>query len=382
MSPNPNLLSIIFLLGAAQGFFLIFLLCKKKVNRQANRILALLIFTFSYPIAAFAFWYNDYLFVFLLTKLYHFYATIDPFPLLFGPLFFLYARVLASNSGILRKRDLLHFLPAVAFTIFLLPDFLESAEFKIARLIALRTETADVGLTALPVLLYNVSYLAWTTHILSGHQKNIKDIFSSIEKVNLRWLRQLTIIFAAVWGAFIVLMVAEWIGYRLIYTIEPGLLIVMAIVVYIIGYYGQSQPKIFEESEPENMEQRKYSHSGLDREKTQQYMKKLTKAMEKDYLYQNGGLTLSELSKELAISPNHLSQVINAGLQKNFYDFVNEYRIEAARKMLHTDESNKLTILAIAYEVGFNSKSAFNTAFKTYTNMTPSAYRNLAAKAA
>lgn len=277
---------------------------------------------------------------------------------------------------------MLHFLPAAAFTIFLLPDFLESAEFKIARLIALRTETADVGLTALPVLLYNVSYLAWTTHILSGHQKNIKDIFSSIEKANLRWLRQLTIIFAAVWGAFIVLMVAEWIGYRLIYTIEPGLLIVMAIVVYIIGYYGQSQPKIFEESEPENMEQRKYSHSGLDREKNQQYMKKLTKAMEKDHLYQNGGLTLSELSKELAISPNHLSQVINAGLQKNFYDFVNEYRIEAARKMLHTDESNKLTILAIAYEVGFNSKSAFNTAFKTYTNMTPSAYRNLAAKAA
>jgi AraC-like DNA-binding protein len=91
--------------------------------------------------------------------------------------------------------------------------------------------------------------------------------------------------------------------------------------------------------------------------------------------YRNSYLTLQELADALSISAHNLSQVINTRLGKNFYDFVNGYRVEEVKHRLRDPKYQHLTILAIGLEAGFNTKSTFNAFFKKHTGVTPSRYR-------
>jgi len=91
--------------------------------------------------------------------------------------------------------------------------------------------------------------------------------------------------------------------------------------------------------------------------------------------YFEGDLTLQKLADRLSISPHHLSQIINDKIGQNFFDFINSYRIEEAKKLLLDPRGELLTILAISEETGFNSKSSFNNAFKKYTGQTPSQFK-------
>ncbi|MNY38368.1 HTH-type transcriptional regulator CdhR [compost metagenome] len=87
-------------------------------------------------------------------------------------------------------------------------------------------------------------------------------------------------------------------------------------------------------------------------------------------------LTIQELSNQIDIPVRDLSILINHHMDQHFFDFVNEYRIQKAMIILKNPLKKDLTVLEILYEVGFNSKSSFNTSFKKYTNLTPTAYRN------
>ena len=120
---------------------------------------------------------------------------------------------------------------------------------------------------------------------------------------------------------------------------------------------------------------KKYEKSTLTPERAEEYLKRIQIMMEKEKPYREGDLTLQKLASSLAISPHHLSQIINERLNQNFFDFINAHRIEEAKRMLVDPAKKYYSILAIAEEVGFNSKSAFNTAFRKYANMTPSEFR-------
>jgi YesN/AraC family two-component response regulator len=91
--------------------------------------------------------------------------------------------------------------------------------------------------------------------------------------------------------------------------------------------------------------------------------------------YIESDLTLNQLASQIAIRPRVLSQVINEMRGQNFYDFINHYRIEEASRLLTNPKDKKITVLEVLYEVGFNSKSSFNTLFKKYTGLTPSEFR-------
>lgn len=86
-------------------------------------------------------------------------------------------------------------------------------------------------------------------------------------------------------------------------------------------------------------------------------------------------LTLSDLSERCGIPVHYLSQILNENLNRNFYNFINSYRIEEAKRMLSDPEERNLTILEVLYTVGFNSKSVFNTAFKRFAGMTPTDFK-------
>ena len=93
-------------------------------------------------------------------------------------------------------------------------------------------------------------------------------------------------------------------------------------------------------------------------------------------LYQESELTLSQMAARLQLPTHHLSQAINNGLKKNFYDLVNGHRVEEAKRLLLDPKNSNYTILSVGFEAGFNSKTTFNTVFKKFTGLTPTEYRD------
>ncbi len=119
---------------------------------------------------------------------------------------------------------------------------------------------------------------------------------------------------------------------------------------------------------------KKYSSSTLDTQKAEHTLKKLIYLLETEKIYLEESISLQVLSERLSIHPNHLSRIINERLNKNFFDLINSFRIEEAKRQLQQPGSEK-TILQISYDVGFNSKAAFYRSFSRYTGMTPSQYK-------
>jgi ligand-binding sensor domain-containing protein/AraC-like DNA-binding protein len=128
-----------------------------------------------------------------------------------------------------------------------------------------------------------------------------------------------------------------------------------------------------EEEKPEPGE--KYKTSALLPETVEQVLPRLVRLMEEEKLFLDPGLTLKKLSERLHVHYNHLSRIINERLGKSFNDYINSYRIAEAKKKLADPREARKTILEIAYDTGFYSKSVFNTAFKKFTGMTPSRFK-------
>ena len=123
-----------------------------------------------------------------------------------------------------------------------------------------------------------------------------------------------------------------------------------------------------------NCKQRKYQRSALDEEQSSLIATKIEKAMREDEIYLDASLSLQKLAKHIFTSPNYISQTLNETQGVNFFDYVNKYRLGAAKRML--EQSND-SVLDIAMRVGFNAKSSFYSAFKKETGQTPSQYRKM-----
>jgi AraC-like DNA-binding protein len=104
-------------------------------------------------------------------------------------------------------------------------------------------------------------------------------------------------------------------------------------------------------------------------------LRKLQAHMETQQPWLDPDLTLEQLASQLRLRPKLLSQAINEGLGRNFFEFINTYRIDEAKRLLTNPADKKITVLEVLYQVGFNSKSSFNTVFKKQTGMTPSEFK-------
>lgn len=119
----------------------------------------------------------------------------------------------------------------------------------------------------------------------------------------------------------------------------------------------------------------KYQTSSLSEIKAKDIICKLIDLLEKEKIYSDPELSLTVLSEKLNCSKEYISQVINTEFKQNFNNLINQYRVKEAQKLLERKNGDFASILEVGFEVGFNSKSAFNTAFKKYTNYTPTEYR-------
>lgn len=149
------------------------------------------------------------------------------------------------------------------------------------------------------------------------------------------------------------------------------------LVSIVIFNIMQSTDRIKNEPEVnhDNIFTKKYERSGLKEEEARYYLKLLENFMKNEKPYLDSDLTISDLSERLNIPRHYLTQIINEKLNKNFFMYINEYRINEIKKMMSDSHFHNYTILRLAYQSGFNSKSRFNKAFKKFTGHTPSEYK-------
>ncbi|MCB9234023.1 MAG: AraC family transcriptional regulator [Bacteroidia bacterium] len=326
-----------------------------------------------------------------------------PFFFTFGPFLYMYVRMLVEEAGELEFKDSLHILPFVIFsTAAVVMDSPVDEDILAGKAFLPR----NLALTA-SALISVVVYSTLVTRLLRKHQQKILDHFSYTSgRIDLSWLRLLVI------GFMVMMVIVTFTALLNNMTPEPilnpgvFLFLGMAIFAFAVSFYGIRQPSIFrprqekvddrfesdleepgrkesaeeevETDDPTDSEDEKsgkYARSSLREDQAESYRVLLIDYLEKEKPFLRRDLNIQDVAQDLGIPQHHLTQTINEYMQKNFYTLVNEYRVEEVKHRMINKKYAHLTLLAIAHDAGFNSKSAFNMIFKNHTGMTPSEYR-------
>ncbi len=377
-------LHLIALLGAVQGVLLAAVLAFRRKNRTANRLLAILVLTFSIHLASAVYYAAG-----LVAAYPHFFGFSYPLHFLYGPLVYLYALTAADRSRRFTRRDAIHLLPFVIVVLSALPIYFQSGEGKVALFERLRQGDEPLLIRILDPLRFvsGMSYAAATMLFLRRHHEQLKENYSSLERVNLRWLLWLGGGFAGIWLMALGFQLLESAGIARIERQDDYVSLAIAVLVYTVGYMGLRQPEIFRYETAEHPipvvetatasieDPPRYQRSGLGDREAERLKAELTQVMERDQPWKNSELTLVDLADRISTTPHKLSEVLNGELGVTFYDYVNGFRVREVQRRIDAGESSRVTILALALEAGFASKSTFNLVFKKQTGRTPSEYR-------
>ena len=369
--------TLIISLGALQGFLLASFLLSKRKGRKANLILGLLIALYSLSILIPELSRNFY------QQFPHLLSTTDSTLYLFGPLIYFYTIFLTGKSNNFTRRDCLHLIPFILGTVALIPFYIQSGEKKIA----FYNYVIDHGFPSYYIIgwtlecLHIAVYMFFALRVIANYKDRIKETFSNLDKINLQWLKLVVIGNMIIWTLYASIL----IYYLFVPRVDAMEVVshlfgyLTSIFIYFIGYKALKQPEVFSNLtfnySHEKDNQTKYNRSGLSKKKSEKYKEQLIDLMKEESPYLNPDISLGDLSESLSIPNNHLSQVINEKFGQNFFDFINSYRVNEAKVWLSDPRRNSATMLAIAFESGFKSKSTFNAAFKKHVGQTPSEYK-------
>ncbi|MEZ5147013.1 MAG: helix-turn-helix domain-containing protein [Bacteroidales bacterium] len=359
-----------FRLALRQQFFL-----RKKNKTTADTVLAIwLIFLGLDYLRSYFIFEKDILF------LLGFGYTL---PALNAPFLFVYVYFLTSPKAKFNPKKLLHLIPFVLYNLYL-------ASFLYFKSPAERydffheTSLADRPLLfkifeGLMIIIMPV-YVVGIVRYLRKHLQDLRNRFSCRDKIDLSWVNYLLISVVVLWTVIIVTKIVT--GYYNDMKYNDTLLTMYyfeLIIIVIIGYFGFHQEVIlgkFYDPNIKDKQVKKYSSSGLSEDGADLARTKLINFMDQEKPYLISDLTLDKLSEMVHIPAHHISQVINDKLDKNFYEFVNHYRVKEVKRLIEENHGEKYTLLSIAHDSGFNSKSTFNSIFKKYTHLTPKEYMN------
>jgi AraC-like DNA-binding protein len=312
--------------------------------------------------------------------------TSAPFVLLLGPALWLYVKRLITPGFKASAIHLLMFLPfTLAFFMLLFNSYIQPDSVKIA---ADSSESFRGNIT-FPLIMgliavSNIGYTLWGLLLIKRHRVNIKSYYSKTEKIDLQWLKFLLIWAFICYTSISLLYIADSIRDFMPYsTLQLTGYNIASVFVIILGFFGLRQGNLFSEGNPAgslkpNADAVKTTPKVVSSQnKTdEEFALKLITKMKEQKPHLNPDLNLGMLSKELGVSADYLSGIINGLLEMNFYDFINHYRVEEFKQMCRESSKRKLTIIALAYDCGFNSKATFNRVFKKNTGITPGEYFN------
>lgn len=309
-------------------------------------------------------------------------------PFLTAPLLYFYVCALVVHRKFRLVRYLYHFIPFILMYGAMLYHAEEYHLVVEKGFIQMRGPLPFyLGSYGLILAFFSFLYPMLSLFLLFRHRNRIKSEFSYIEKINMNWLRYWIILsMLGFWFSFVIIWAGsfQWIDFL---TSFQGVAGAIVLNISVIGFYGVKQTTIFTNLQPKPAtpeappKTERYASSKLTADEAQVMVNKVKAYMEKEKPHLDSQLSLESLASALAMTRHDLSQVINDQFETNFFGFVNDYRVAAFKENLADKKYEHYTLLGIALETGFNSKSSFNSIFKKAEGMTPSEYKKSLSRA-
>jgi AraC-like DNA-binding protein len=371
------LLRSLIITGFIQALFLILLLKSKGKNAVSDKLLIVWLGLVSLQLL----FYSDNLSD----------APIAPkplqlmgfaMPLISAPVLYFYIRSFSFGNKPPWANQWMHLLPYVLFCLMGFWVSVSSTE-GITFLNGLPHFGADVPrwvqfVLPVPLAVIPGWYALLGLRVLIDYQKQLPENYSYTERINLNWLKWVVLSLLIL---FVSLFLLIRFGVNFGYVTQQNLFAVVGSVlsfyVFFIGFFGLKQTTFFTDipvtitAENPTTAKATYKNSGLTDELAGELFQKLIRHMAEKKPYLDENLSLTTLAQQLELTTNQLSQVINQKAGTNFFNFVNGYRVEAVKEKLKDPAFAHYSILAIAYECGFQSKSSFNKVFKEMVGQTP-----------
>ena len=296
--------------------------------------------------------------------------------LLYGPLLLLYVRALRLEISKNNIATLLHFIP---FIIYIVLAFSLSNRVDFQKIVSI--SGAISGL----------SYCLMTLVSIKKHENKIVELYSTTKRVSLHWLHKLVKGIACIWVCVFVLVFLKQL-FHISITLNWFFIPIPFFITYI-GYHGLKQQLIFQlvQTDPDSVESDTkktpssndqpskidsgYKKSGLTTQDMERIFGTLEMLMKTDKLYVEPNLNLQDLAQKAKVPQHHITQTLNSFAQQNFYDYINSYRVREFIQKLKNGDTDSFSLLGIAFDCGFNSKSSFNRIFKKTTGFSPSEFK-------
>jgi AraC-like DNA-binding protein len=294
--------------------------------------------------------------------------------LAYHPLFYLYVRAMTAGEARGNMLNLLHGVPFLLGVLAWGAHFLRGGDGSVVSGLIGSVVRSPWTFVLIAAVIQSVVYITGIIRLLREHSARVKAAYSTIDAINLGWLRRRFVVFVAIWALGFVMIAASGFGSRAIFMTGQVVAFLTALNLFVTGYRALLQPEIIF-GRAEASPGRRYERSSLTPESAERHKSRLLEMMERDKSFLDPEITLPKLAQASGISVAHLSRIINELLGRNFYEFINMYRVEEAKRRLSSPGAGGEKLIAVALECGFNSLATFNRVFKETTGRTPSAYR-------
>ena len=294
-----------------------------------------------------------------------------------GPLLYLYVLSIIRSDFNLGSSHRWHLLPLVVYFLFLIFAFYSQTHMQKVALIDLYQFDLDWQFVTMDTLIKSsrLAYFIMSIYLINKYRQQLKDYQSSIENIDLTWLKILVLGFALVSLVGVLLSISKVVN--LFYTVDISLQIFLGLTTYytnlilVCFLLFFSAANISSVKKVKDQSKTSYANYQADDE----YVSRILKFMDDEKPYLKSNITLDALSELIDVPARELTAVLNGHFKMNFYEFINNYRIKEAKEILAVDSNQEKTISDIFLAVGFNSKSVFNTFFKKNVGLTPSEFR-------
>jgi len=382
------LIQIIYSAACIQGLFLAFLLVRTKINQPANRILAILLTILSGHLILVGFDNRDFFLAFP-----HLSRVSWIIGSLYWPLIFLFVQYITQTQPNKIWKSLWLFVPFFILLLIMLPYYTLSAEEKRALLTNFEEASRDdFGWINQVVSLLHIIFQTFILLYYLRFEKKLYEEFSEVESLRIQWLKQFLVLTLAATILAVLSFFARTWQVPVLSQLYSFHFIGIVLLFYWLSYKALTQPVLFgivkevspNRPTPTNTPEpdEKYKKSALETEQLNSMFEKVKQVLHDQQLYLKNDLTLTQLSAAVGIQRHQLSQVINSCYTGNFFDLINDYRVEAFKQFASQPDKKHLSLLGIAQEAGFNSKASFYSVFKKKTGMTPAEYLENQSKAA
>lgn len=375
------LIKVLYSAAAIQGLFLALLIFRTKINQPANKILGILLVLMSFHLVLVGFDEREFFITFPhLSRISWIIGT------LYWPLLFYFVQFITGTQPKKIWHSAWTLIPFVVFLTTMLPYYTLSTSEKLAILDNFeRATTADFGWINQVISVLHIVFQVFLLVYYLRYEKHLFEEYSEVESMRIQWLKDFLVLVLAATIIGVFSFFARSLEIPVLSRLYSVHFLGIVILFYWLSYKALTQPVLFgivnpptpspsAVSESRGTDVAKYRKSTLDAGQMGVLFEKVKSVLESGRLFLKPDLTLLELADAVGIPKHQLSQVINSCYPGNFFDLVNDYRVDEFKRLAFSSDKKHLSLLGIAQEAGFNSKASFYNVFRKKTGMTPAEY--------